>query len=138
MPGDDAAEAYGRRSPDNMNAVKHPFKEAQRLLTQSRSERRGYAPIAPEQVDSIYHDAPDVSKTTWRREYDSEDSDSEASSLGFNGLDEGEERLYADSRQLEFGDYNYPVTECASPLQLRRACFESLRTAQARRKRGDR
>jgi hypothetical protein len=115
MPGEDAAEAYGRRSPDGLHAVKHPFKEARRYLTEHRTERQGYAPIAPEQVDGIVHDAEDMhggaSRVPWR-EYDSQDSDSEASSLGFEAPDETEETLYADSRQLEFGDYNYPVTEC--------------------------
>lgn len=165
MPGADVEEAYGRRptraaplgyrgtdATDRLIEVaEHPFESTSssgvadflahpiqtigRKVREKRDERRGYAPIAPEQAEEVVHQDSryagtestallaehlnaaagvvpfagihGMHRSELTRNSSDDDSLNSTSNLEFGDPEEEEERLYSDARQLEFGDYNY-------------------------------
>lgn len=109
----------------------NPVQTLGRAIRERRDMERGYAPIAPEQaeevvhVDSRYVLGNDVNSTAEARAltagvvplamnlgvggYGTGESVHSAGSsvLEFGDVSDGEEQLYKESKQLEFGDYNY-------------------------------
>lgn len=112
--------------------IANPVQTIGRRIREKRDERRGYAPIAPEQAEEVVHEDPRY-LTTNRADHMAEGSASAAgvvplagqghrsllstpdsvsltssqTGLDFEDVNSDEEQLYKDSRLLEFGDYNY-------------------------------
>lgn len=179
MPGADAEEAYGQRPTRTpaiayigtdaterlIETVEHPIESTSgtgftefiinpvstisRKVREARDERRGYAPIAPEQADEVVHRDPRYSNETEvsrlqdhleaaagyvplvghpgngnKKSLYVERSDSpvtsERSNLEFEEPSEEEDLMYKESRLLEFGDYNYRKY-CLFPAEVRTA-----------------
>ena len=126
--------------------LSNPVQAIGRRIRQRRDADRGYAPIAPEQADEVVHDDPryvvDEEAVTLAEHLinsagvvpfagitgqnrkgmvlrPGSESDSNQSALEFHDIDEdaAEERMYEESRQLEFGDYNYRQYEVLASSQ---------------------
>lgn len=120
--------------------IANPIETIGRKIRHKRDADRGYAPIAPEQADEVVHDDPRfvISKRAAQHAEELEytagfvpmaGSSSESlrsqspnpqqsktsinSTLEFAEPDESEERGYEEARQLEFGDFNYPVIDAS-------------------------
>jgi hypothetical protein len=120
--------------------IANPIETIGRKIRHKRDADRGYAPIAPEQADEVVHDDPRylVSQRAARHAEEAEytagfvpmassatpsmrsaspapghNKTSINSVLEFAEPDENEERGYDEARQLEFGDFNYPVIDAS-------------------------
>ncbi|GAA93779.1 hypothetical protein E5Q_00425 [Mixia osmundae IAM 14324] len=138
MPGQDVGEAYGRRPAQIAPGVddgeskalmtwhnaKHPIAAARRIISEARRLQEGYAPISPEQASNVVHRDSSASSRErpetahWEQtgidgNVALDESDSDASELGFDKLGEEEETLYREAKKLEFGDYNFPVLDAS-------------------------
>lgn len=109
----------------------NPVQTIGRAIRERRDMDRGYAPIAPEQADEVVHQdtryllGQDAYSTAEARGltagvvplasnlgvggYGTGDSlhSGTSSVLEFGDLSDSEEEMYKESKQLEFGDYNY-------------------------------
>lgn len=110
----------------------NPIQTIGRAIRERRDADRGYAPIAPEQADEVVHEDPRYlderqaeSRTAARSltagvvplagASDTATSgngrqsfiSSIDSDLEFGEISEDEDAMYKESKQLEFGDYNY-------------------------------
>lgn len=109
----------------------NPVQTIGRAIRERRDMDRGYAPVAPEQAEEVVHEDPrytldeeasalaeargltagvvPLASNLGVKGFDSAASIRSASdhTLEFGELDDSEEQLYKESKQLEFGDYNY-------------------------------
>ena len=78
-------------------------------------QHQGYAPLMAEHAEDVVHEGPSYRQS----QYQNDDSaftpdDGDGLSLNFGSPQEGEDRIYNESRKLLFGDYNYPVIDVSS------------------------
>ncbi|GAA5852599.1 hypothetical protein JCM9279_005524 [Rhodotorula babjevae] len=139
-------DAYGRRGDGMLGGglSSRPIHEVHRRLEERVEAREGYAPRAHD--DEVLHVDPEWAEAErakkramddsagplglgwWEggRAYDQlDDGDvSDAESLEFHPVDETEEkeveRLYRESRELEYGDWKYPVVDASREAARRR------------------
>lgn len=140
LPGEEG-DAHGRKGRGGLAA--RPLHAAKKFLEDRLDLNEGYAPLTAEEAHEAVHRAPDeeegveglgddYDREDWKRWKEQigvdyrgrhdDDEESEAESLGFEGLEEDEdaEKLYDDAKALEFGDWSYPVVDASKEEARRR------------------
>lgn len=101
--------------------LRHPVDGLQSVFEQERLLEQGYSPLTSEQANRVVHDDPRVDLPGPSRPspvYDLAESDT--SSLEFDAPEISDDDLYNDARQLEFGDWRYPVYDATKEAAQRR------------------
>ncbi|EPQ28518.1 uncharacterized protein PFL1_03821 [Pseudozyma flocculosa PF-1] len=139
-----------------------PLSTVRKYLDQKRMERKGFAPLSPDEAADVIHDNPDAppdhsddeSSSLLRRPRDmahsalqraeeglhffSErrpDGDDDVESLSFDSPSSDEEELYQRSRNLDHGDYAYPNVDVAREASRRSRWRDDDDIVHRRRKR---
>jgi hypothetical protein len=121
----------------------NPVQTLGRVMRERRDAERGYAPIAPEQADEVVHPdsryftddgnsslaearaltagvVPLASNLGVGNVSGGQSASSSATTgLEFDDVSESEDQLYRDSRQHEFGDYNYREYDAVAATYVR-------------------
>ncbi|KAM0786991.1 hypothetical protein ACM66B_002409 [Microbotryomycetes sp. NB124-2] len=151
MPGDEEADAYGRKGHSRVAA--RPLHSVRQLLVDRFvDEREAYAPIPSDEASQALHrDGQEAESRLeeWMQHKEGErawqvqgaadlSDESDAESVGFDELerDETAEALYRDARRLEFGDWSYPVIDASREDVRRRMYAEEEGRLQPKRHRG--
>ncbi|KAJ7100887.1 DUF300 domain-containing protein [Mycena belliarum] len=97
-----------------------------------------HAPLMAAQADDVVHLAPDLAAAAYGQQepniYDEGADDDDGYGLPFGGVDAlGDEVLFEASRQLVFGDYNYPCIDVSSEAARTRMWDEEERVLRDER-----
>lgn len=97
IPGDDARH----------RGETGPFTSIKRKVDERLSAREGYAPLLPKQAHQVIGEDPDGPREEHQHNglFDSDSSDSDAPSLGFESLEEDEDTLYERARRIGYAGF---------------------------------
>lgn len=97
IPGDDARH----------RGETGPFTSIKRRVDARLSAREGYAPLLPKQANHVIGEDPDAPRDEDHHNglFDSESSESDAPSLGWESLEDDEDALYERARRIGYAGF---------------------------------